>query len=296
RARTHEGSGIGLALVHELIAMHGGTVAVESAVDHGTTFTVSIPTGSAHLPPDRIGAARNATSTATGPTPYAQEALRWLPPPHVAVRSPVPPLPHGDVSHARVLVADDNADMRDYIARLFADRWTVEAVGDGATALASARARRPDVIVADVMMPGLDGFELLRALRDDQTTRGVPVILLSARAGEEARVEGLQAGADDYLAKPFSARELVARVQAQIVRAKVRSLEEAHAARLASIFAHTPVGVAIVRGPTHVFDFANGEYLAMIGNRSVLGLPAREALPEIAGQGLLELLDEVYAS
>ena len=103
--------------------------------------------------------------------------------------------------------------------------------------------RRPDVVLADVMMPGLDGFELLRALREDERTRSVPVILVSARAGEEARVEGLEAGADDYLVKPFSGRELIARVQAQVLRAKVRSVEEAHALRLASIFEHAPVGV-----------------------------------------------------
>jgi signal transduction histidine kinase len=124
----------------------------------------------------------------------------------------------------------------------------------------------------------------------------LPVILVSARAGEEARVEGLQAGADDYLVKPFAARELVARVQAQIVRAKIRSVEEAHAARLASIFEHAPVGVALVRGPSHVFEFANREYLALVGDRAVVGLPARDALPELEGQGLFELLDDVYRS
>jgi signal transduction histidine kinase len=296
RARTQEGSGIGLALVRELITMHGGTVSVASDPDVGTTFTVSIPTGSAHLAPDRIGAARTVTSTATGPAPYVQEALRWLPAPTTAGHAALPPSSQRPVPGGRVLVADDNADMRDYIVRLFADRWTVEAVADGAAALTAARTNRPDVIVADVMMPGLDGFELLRALRAEPLTRAVPVVLVSARAGEEARVEGLQAGADDYLVKPFAARELVARVQAQIVRTKLRSLEEAHAQQLASIFQHTPVGVAIVRGPAHVFEFANREYLSMVGYRSVVGLPVREALPELEGQGLFELLDQVYQS
>jgi DNA-binding response OmpR family regulator len=84
------------------------------------------------------------------------------------------------------------------------------------------------------MMPGLDGFQLLAALRADDATRTIPFILLSARAGEEARIDGLHAGADDYLVKPFSARELMARVDAQLVRAKMRSLEEAQAARLAA--------------------------------------------------------------
>jgi signal transduction histidine kinase/DNA-binding response OmpR family regulator len=293
RARTHEGTGIGLALVRELVAMHGGTIRVDSVVEQGTTFTVSIPTGTAHLPQDRLGARRTLSSTAAGPMPYVQEALRWLPsPPDPGQASPAA----ADTTSARVLVADDNADMRDYIARLIGDRWTVATAPDGLRALEAARHTRPDVIISDVMMPGLDGFELLRALRADARTRTVPVILLSARAGEEAHVDGLRAGADDYLVKPFSARELIARVQAQIVRAKVRSVEEAHALRLARIFEHAPVGVAILRGPAHVFEFANHMYLGMVGNRPVVGMPAAVALPELRAQGVFELLDSVFTS
>jgi signal transduction histidine kinase len=296
RARTQEGSGIGLALVRELVAMHGGSVGVTSLLGRGTTFTVSLPTGRSHLPADRIGLARAPAPTATGATPYVQEALRWLPSPATAVSPPPASPSNPDRAMTRVLVADDNADMREYIGRLLGDRWTVEAVRDGAAALASAQAHRPDVVVADVMMPELDGFELLQRLRADERTRSVPVILVSARAGEEARVEGLQAGADDYLVKPFAARELVARVQAQVVRAKVRSVEETHALRLASIFEHAPVGVAILRGPDHVFEFVNQAYLAMVGTRPVGGRPIRAALPELSGQGLYELLDNVFTS
>ncbi len=296
RARTYEGSGIGLSLVRELVAMHGGTVRADSEIGQGTTFTVSLPTGAAHLPAERIGAARSVASTATGATPYVHEALRWLPAPAVFPVAADERATLPGAGDARILIADDNADMREYISRLLGDRWTVDAVADGATALARARETRPDVVVADVMMPGLDGFELLRALREDERTRTVPVMLLSARAGEEARIEGLQAGADDYLVKPFSARELIVRVQAQVFRARVRSVEEAHALRLASIFDHAPVGVAILAGPTHVFEYLNEAYAAMIGKRAARGKPAREALPELAGQGLYELLDDVHAS
>jgi signal transduction histidine kinase len=295
RARTHEGSGIGLALVRELVTMHGGTIGVSSVLGHGSTFTVSIPTGVAHLPREHVGDEPVSAMSDTVATPYIQEALRWLPnassPGRAAAAEATDPILSG-----RVVVADDNADMRDYIGRLLGPHWSVEIVADGSLALAAALRERPDVIVADVMMPVMDGFELLRAVREHEATRAVPVILLSARAGEEARVEGLQAGADDYLVKPFSARELIARVHAQVVRAKVRSVEEAHALRLARIFEHAPVGCVILRGPDHVFEFANKAYIAMVGDRRVVDLPVREALPELAGQGVFELLDRVYST
>jgi PAS domain S-box-containing protein len=121
-----------------------------------------------------------------------------------------------------VLVADDNADMRQYLGRLLGGSYELEAVADGKAALSAARQRPPDLLLADVMMPELDGFGLLRELRGDPLTRTVPVILLSARAGEESRVEGLAAGADDYLVKPFNARELLARVGAHLEMARVR--------------------------------------------------------------------------
>jgi CheY-like chemotaxis protein len=124
---------------------------------------------------------------------------------------------------SRVLLADDNADMREYIGRLLTGSCTVHAVADGLLALKEIRERRPNLVLADVMMPGLDGLELLRQIRADATVREIPVILLSARADEQSRVEGLEAGADDYLIKPFSARELVARVKANLRLAEVRS-------------------------------------------------------------------------
>ena len=217
RARTHEGTGIGLALVQELAKLHGGSVAVESAPERGSTFTVSVPLGRDHLPADRIGRPRTLASTALGALPFLEEAARWLP--------EEPPLPAG-TGGGRVLLADDNADMRDYVRRLLSGSYEVEAVADGEAALAAARLRRPDLVLSDVMMPGLDGFELLQALRADPGTASIPVILLSARAGEESRVEGLKAGADDYLIKPFSARELIARVGTHLEMARLRRQSE----------------------------------------------------------------------
>jgi PAS domain S-box-containing protein len=129
---------------------------------------------------------------------------------------------HAADERLRVLVADDNSDMRQYVVRLLAEHYKVEAVADGESALAAAFERPPDLILTDVMMPRLDGFGLLRRLRADPRTRSLPVIMLSARAGEESRVEGMEAGADDYLVKPFSGRELLARVSAYLQLARLR--------------------------------------------------------------------------
>jgi PAS domain S-box-containing protein len=237
--RTHEGTGIGLALVQELVRLHGGATRVESAPGAGSTFSITIPTGTAHLPAERIGSAGPPAPAATAARAYVEEALRWLPDrdspapapaDHEPVLLPTGPSPViGPRTGAgaagrrpRILWADDNADLRAYVRRLLEADYDVEAVADGTEALAAARARRPDLVLADVMMPHLDGFELLRALRTDPDTRTLPVILLSARAGEESRIEGLEAGADDYLVKPFSARELSARVTACLRLAEVR--------------------------------------------------------------------------
>jgi signal transduction histidine kinase/DNA-binding response OmpR family regulator len=228
RARSHEGSGIGLALTQELVKLHAGTIAVSSTPGKGTTFTVRIPTGTAHLRQNRLSAVRSQTSTAISPGPFVEEALRWLPNASGAVRTgnsaesaPARPVQSGS-HNVKILVADDNADMRDYVARLLAVEYDVETAPDGDVALQAARARTPDLVLADIMMPGLDGLGLLRELRADERTSHVPVILLSARAGEESTVEGLDAGADDYLVKPFTSRELLARVKAHVILAQER--------------------------------------------------------------------------
>ena len=214
RSRTHEGTGIGLALVRELVRLHGGSIAVASEEGTGTTFTVTMPLSNAHRVAATDGSPRATTATPTLAASYVNEALGWTARPSAPAASTPGSL--------RILLADDNADMLDYVARLLGDRWTVETVSDGASALAAIHARRPDAIVTDVMMPEIDGFELLRAVKDDKATSDIPVILVSARAGEEAALEAVSAGADDYIVKPFTARDLVARVDAQLQRAAER--------------------------------------------------------------------------
>lgn len=208
RGRSHEGSGIGLALVQELVKLHGGSIEVESELDRGSVFTVEVPIGYEHLPQDQVVRSPDAASRPAHSQAYVQEAMGWL----LAQPAPEPAASPAGLQRARVLVADDNADLRHYVQRLLEPEHEVVAARDGAEALEAAREARPDLIVTDVMMPRLDGFGLVRALREDDLLKAVPILMLSARAGEEARIEGREAGADDYLAKPFSARELRSRV------------------------------------------------------------------------------------
>ena len=283
--RSQEGSGIGLALVQELVKLHGATIDVTSAVGQGTTFSVHVPFGTAHLPKERVKVAAPPTSTAIGSQAFVQEALRWLPEeaapdlgqsPAIADEISSRDSRFASTFGARIVLADDNADMRHYVRSLLEPHYAIETVEDGAQALAAAHAQRPDLILSDVMMPVLDGFGLLSALRNTQSLHDVPIVFLSARAGEEARIEGLSAGADDYVVKPFSARELLARVGSlleltRLRRASESALREADRQKdqFLAMLAHE------LRNP-----------LASIGNASELlsrlVTPEHDALPALA--------------
>ena len=311
RSRTHEGSGIGLALVHDLVALHGGRIEVNSAIGNGASFRVTLPMGRAVA-----GGAITPSPTQADTNPAARaflaEADGWSGDPAAAqpagVVADADPNAHAIAiagqARERILVADDNADMRDYLGRLLRPRWNVDVVGDGQSALDAVRRAAPDLIVSDVMMPRLDGFGLLAALRageqaghgqPSQQGQHIPFILLSARAGEEARVDGLTAGADDYLAKPFSGRELIARIETLLLRQRIRRIESAAAQRVQTIFAQAPVAIAITRGPQHVYEQANALYQELVGKSNLLGRTVREALPSV-DQEQLQLIDTVYAS
>lgn len=299
-ARTQEGSGIGLALVKDLVELHGGRIDVKSDVGHGTTFTVSVPTGHAHLPADDLSAPPGVERARTRADAFVTEALRWLPP-HDALTEPPAGAGGGgggEVQREHILVADDNADMRDYVTRLLRQHWSVEAVADGAAALEAIHRREPDLVLSDVMMPRVDGFELVRRLREDPARRTIPIVLLSARAGEEATGEGLRSGANDYLIKPFSARELVARISSQLAIAKIRreaeAEKEAQRRVVESLFANAPAGITLLRGEEKIIELANAMALRLWGKRAdVVGRPLLEALPELRGQGYDELIDTV---
>ena len=307
QGRSFEGTGIGLALVQELVALHGGRVRVASQEGVGTTFTVSIPVGRAHLEADRI-APRKSDAAGSRMAQFVEEAERWTS--ATSVEAMTVDESKGD--RPKLLIIDDNADMREYIGRLLSETYDLQFAANGEEGRRVALASPPDLVLTDVMMPVLDGIGLVRSLRADERTRTVPIIMLSARAGQEARVEGLEAGADDYLTKPFTAAELSARVATHIKMAAIRKeaemreralraeAERAHAElqverkRLAEVFQNAPAFIAVLRGPEFVFEMTNPQYQQVIGNREIVGLPITEALPEVVEQGIVELLRGVY--
>ena len=294
RSRTHEGSGIGLALVQELVRLHGGEIRVESEPGSGSSFRVRIPFGTAHLPADRLGAPVALAATATRAGVFVEEARSWIRQAAGAAEEIRP-------ASARILVVDDNADMRDYVARLLAEQWNVVTAADGIEALGKLGQQTFDLVLADVMMPRMDGFALLKAMKSDPRTLGVPVVLLSARAGEESRVEGVVAGADDYLVKPFTAQQLIAQVSAQLTIGRVRHERErvrASEETALSLFSSAPHPVVILRGNNHVVELANAPACEIWARRAeeVHGKPLLEALPEVRGQEIEKLLDGVLAT
>jgi len=230
--RRYEGTGIGLALARELVELHGGTIDAASTLGAGSTFTVRLPIGSGGV--EALPAAAPARSATPG-ADTAEEALAGAPeaePPVTVVTA------HPVADRTTVLLVDDNPDVRAFVRSLLSDAYRVIEAGDGRQGLAAARAELPDLIVADVMMPELDGLSLGRALKDDAMTDAIPVVLLSARAATEDQVAGLATGADAYLLKPFDPPVLVATVAGLL--AQRRRLRERFRTGIESIHAASP--------------------------------------------------------
>jgi signal transduction histidine kinase len=280
QGRTDEGTGIGLALVRELAQLHGGHAEVSSELGRGSEFRITLPL-------------RPAQADASAPVTPAIPPVLHLPASGEVRNDKQTSAP---TAPAQLILADDDPDMADYMRRLLEPHWHVTVARSGREALDLALRQPPDVLLTDVMMPGLNGFELVRELRQHPSTRSLPIIMVSARAGEGSHLDGLAAGADDYLVKPFSARDLVARVENQLMRRKLLELDLQTQRRLEAVFSHAPVGIVLFSGPEHRVDFANPFYQTLVPDRQLQGRTIREIFPDLANQGVYELLDSVYSS
>jgi len=303
RRRSHEGSGIGLALVQELVELHGGSISVESTLGAGTTFSITLPFGLSHLSHGRVVTeAENPTALQGSAVAYVQEALGWLPGRDRLSREVTHSAgdgPQGSVSthpaenKPEILLVDDNADMREYVHGLLGWRYNVVPAENGKQALQLAELHVPDLVLTDVMMPEMDGFGLLAALRKNPASRSVPVIMLSARAGEESRIEGIDAGADDYLTKPFTARELVARVEAQLNLARVRKdAMEQEAALTRELYKVKQFAWEALEHIPEVFYTFDNELRFTYVNAAGTEIAARLGV-QFVGQNLMTLLPEL---
>ena len=220
--RRYEGSGIGLALVKEIVALHGGTIAVESDLERGSIFTITLPRGNVTQDQVFAGPVEEDEQTFLPVQSEDKQEGETLSPSNSKINAPL------------VLVVDDNADMRGYVERILRKKYRIVLAKDGAEAFEQARRLRPELIVTDVMMPKMSGHDLLQAVRADKGLRSIPVIFLTARAGTEARIESLDAGADDYLSKPFDELELLARAGNLIrTRAQERELAQLQKEKIA---------------------------------------------------------------
>lgn len=296
QGRSFEGTGIGLALVQDLVKLHGGSVRVSSVEQEGTTFVVTLPAGSGHLPAEQVAQEHVAPARPSKAPALVLEAAQWnrhdsSDPPSV-FDSTTSGQAH--LATGRILLADDSNDMREYLLRLLRPHWQVEAVADGQAALESAWRNPPDLILSDVMMPRMNGIALLRALRAESRTRTIPVILLSARAGEEAMLEGLDVGADDYLAKPFAIPELIARVRTHLTMAAARNALNAELARNnqeLEAFSHS--AAHDLRAPLRAIDgFAS---ILLMQKSEMLDAQAREHLERVlhAANTMRQMIDDL---
>ena len=290
--RSHEGTGIGLSLTKELVLLHKGTISVESRPGSGSSFTIDIPSGTDHIPAEQLHKSISAKDILQDNI-YTGEMI-FLP---ATVETELPANRIQPLRQDRqtVLIADDNADMRHYLASLLGSVYEIVIAANGKEALDTISQQPIDLVLSDIMMPVMDGIALLRNIKNDTKTAHIPVILITARAGEESRMEGFETGADDYLVKPFSAGELQARIKSQLTVAKVRT----HAIRqIQSLFQQAPIAIQILTGANFTYELVNNRSLELVRKtkEEITGRTVDEVFPELRAQGFIALLEKVYST
>ncbi len=294
RGRSVEGTGIGLSLVRGLVDLQRGTLELDSELDRGTTVTIRLPRSTNDTPVD-------LEPTGLGDNPYVAEASQWL--------ASLPATPPTDRAAAPeddrqlVLIADDNADMRAHLERVLSPTWRTFLVGDGESALNATRQLHPDLIVTDVMMPGIDGFGLVAAIRADPDLATTPIVMLSARAGAEAVTEGFAGGADDYLLKPFRSRDLIDRVAARLSGAareranrRLGNAEALRAAQLAQLDSALQTSDCVTNIVVALSDSPLGSADAVAVAIGVLDMEKSSVQFEYAGAVPAEMRDRYHVA
>jgi CheY-like chemotaxis protein len=272
QSRTHEGTGIGLSMIKELVKQLGGEISVESEINKGTSFEVHVPFGKMHIPHDQFG--ENKTEEEYLITNSFIEEAKGLLGEEINEKNS-----NSGTSGDLILVVDDNADMRQHLKSLLAKTYRIETAANGMEALHKVKEKIPSLILSDIMMPILNGADLLREIKSNPVTKNIPVILLTARAGEESKIEGFEMGADDYLVKPFSSIELLSRIRTQL---RVSSLKKTAEHNMYNVFNQAPVAIAVFKGKDLICEFANDPYLEIVKKQksSFIGKPLFDALPE----------------
>ncbi|MDV6168623.1 ATP-binding protein [Flavobacterium sp. DG1-102-2] len=287
--RSYEGSGIGLSMIKELILQHGGSISVESTEGKGSTFSVAIPFGKAHLDIENVY--EEMQEMHANPINHYLTEADAMADMASGTFADINMTPQENVD--TILVADDNADMRRHLTSILSKEYRVITVANGAEALDAIYKERPSLLLSDVMMPVMDGKELLRQIKSDPEIALLPIIFLTARAGEESKIEGYETGADDYLVKPFSAKELLARIRSQI---KIIKARDNASRQIKNLFLQAPVAICVLRGRNLIVEIANENMLKLWNKTAevMINRPLFEGLPEAAVQGFDKKLANSY--
>jgi PAS domain S-box-containing protein len=286
QARSGEGAGIGLTLAKELVKLHKGSIKVKSKPGIGSVFIVSIPLGKEHLPKERVSETFSIPISEIKDS-YVAEVLKWVPGNQIdEVINDLEDSGNAGLMRSMrpcVLLVEDNPDMRDYLKRLLSTYYRVALASGNESALNHLRQFLPDVVLCNVGGDDSKAKELLAIIKDKRETSHIPVMMMSSKAGEDTRIEYINEGADDYMLKPFSAKELLSRIGLTLKVARTRRISERN---LRNIIMQAPVGIVILNGEEMTVEEVNDNYLKIMDQKreAFSGKPFFESLPYLKPQ------------